>query len=147
MAVRPSGARVRIRVGGAILLAQLVSVGYAHFGPAPENQSWVRKTLDGCSGEPVGCRRYFAWAPNDYVVEYGLRVQARGRVLTFVEAQRRYHLPRRRLRTGLYEDPPQRLIDAIEAYERSHDPDRRDRVRLTFTVNGGDRQEWRWPHA
>jgi hypothetical protein len=133
MAVRPSGARVRIRVGGAILLAQLVSVGYAHFGPAPENQSWVRKTLDGCSGEPVGCRRYFAWAPNDYVVEYGLRVQARGRVL--------------RLRTGLYEDPPQRLIDAIEAYERSHDPDRRDRVRLTFTVNGGDRQEWRWPHA
>ena len=70
--------RVRLLLGIAILVAQVGSVAYAHFGPAPHGQSWVRKTLDGCSAEPVGCRRYFAWAPNDYAVEYRLTVTVGG---------------------------------------------------------------------
>jgi hypothetical protein len=136
----------RFTVGIAILAAQVASVTYAHFGPAPTGQSWFRKALDGCSAEPVGCRRYVAWAPNDYVVEYTLAVEVGGRNLSFRDALGRYHYPpSHRRRTAVYEDPPQRLIDTIERYERAH-RDRTVRVLLTYTVNGGPRHEWRWPH-
>jgi hypothetical protein len=138
---------VRLVLGIAILTAQLASVGYAHFGPAPQGQSWLHKTLDGCSGEPAGCRRYFAWAPNDYVVEYRLAVVVGGRKLSFADALRRYRLPRSSETIKSYwEDPPQRLVDTVERYERGHDRPGADRVLLTYTVNGGRKHAWRWPH-
>jgi len=36
-----------------------------HLGPAPAGQSLLCKTQDWCSAQPIGCRRYFAWARND----------------------------------------------------------------------------------
>lgn len=140
---------IRLAFGIAILTAQVASVGWAHFGPAPPGQSWLDKTLDGCSAEPAGCRRYFAWAPNDYVVEYKLAVVARGHRLSFPDALRRYHLPPSSDTTRSYwEDPPQRLIDTVERYEGSHDLRRDDRVllMLRYTVNGGREHQWRWPN-
>jgi hypothetical protein len=138
--------RVRLILGIAILAAQVGSVAFAHFGPAPEGQSWVRKTVNGCPAEPAGCRRYFAWAPNDYVVEYRVAVDAGGRRLSFADALRRYHLPRGdEAAKSYWEDPPQRIIDTIGRYERIHDRRRSDRVLLTYTVNGGPQHQWRWP--
>ncbi|HYV55963.1 MAG TPA: hypothetical protein VE911_00385 [Candidatus Nitrosopolaris sp.] len=137
----------RLVLGIAILLAQIGSVIYVHFGPAPGGQPWLRKTLDGCSAEPVDCRRYLAWAPNDYLVQYEVSAEVRGQVLSPLDAYRRYHFqPSGHLGTGIFQDPPQRIIDTVEAYERGHDPDDRDRVVVTYTVNGGPRHEWRWPH-
>jgi hypothetical protein len=129
------------------LVAQAVSVGYAHFGPAADGQSWTRKTVDGCSAEPVGCRRYFAWAPNDYLVEYKVAVALGKRRLSATDGLRRYHLPPPNDDGKSYwEDPPQRLVDTIKAFEQNSG--RRDaRVRLTYTVNGGSKHEWRWRGA
>jgi hypothetical protein len=139
---------MRLVLGLAILVAQVGSVAYAHFGPAAHGQSWVRKTLDGCSAEPVACRRYFAWAPNDYAVKYRLKVRADGRTLTFAEALRRYHLPpSKRGEKAYWEDPPQRLIDTIKAYEESQGGRATRSVVLRYSVNGGARHEWRWVHG
>lgn len=139
--------RLNLIIGIAILGAQAAAVGYAHFGPAPQGQSWLRKTVNGCSAEPAGCRRYVAWAPNDYLVEYRLFVTTGGRRLSPADARRRYGLlvgdPSDE---GIWEAPPQRLIDTIERYERDRDRDRGDHVILTYTVNGGPRHKWRWPH-
>ena len=133
-------------VGIALLFAQLVSVGYAHFGPAARGQSWLTKTINGCSAEPVECRRYFAWAPNDYLVEYKLAVQVGDQTLSPADARRRYGLPPNEdAGSSTWQDPPQRLIDTIEQYERDADPSS-SQVVLSYQVNGGPQHVWRWPH-
>src|SRR4051812_32366606 len=128
--------RARLVIAIAILVGQAVSVAYAHFGPAPEGQAWLHKTLNGCSAEPVGCRRYVAWAPNDYLVQYRLLATVGHRRLSVEDARRRYHLPTGNDKEKSYwEDPPQRLIDTIARFERTH-ADAGARVLLTYTING-----------
>ncbi len=135
-------------IGVALLVAQLVSVGYAHFGPAPAGQSWLSKTVNGCSAQPVDCRRYFAWAPNDYLVEYQLAVQVGDQTLSPADARGRYGLPPNEdAGTSTWQDPPQRLIDTIEQYERDADGASASRVVLSYQVNGGPQQVWQWPHS
>jgi hypothetical protein len=144
---RARGSRLPVLLGAAILGAQLCSIAYAHFGPAPDGQSWTRKTLNGCSAEPAGCRRYFAWAPNDYAVEFRLNTTVGARRLSFADSLRRYHLPPSSYKNkGYWEDPPQRLIDTIGRYERTHDERSSKTVVLSYRVNGGDRHVWRWAH-
>src|SRR3954469_11985708 len=87
--------RVLSAIGGIVLLAQLGSVVYAHTS---------------------GTRRYFAWAPNDYAVDYTISVSVDGRRLAPSEIRHRYLVADH----GLYEDPPQRLIDFIDRYERTY---------------------------
>jgi len=135
-------------VGMAILIAQLVSITYAHFGPAPTGQSWFDKTVNGCSAEPVDCRRYFAWAPNDYLVEYQLTVQVGDQTLSPADARRRYGLPaNEEAGISTWQDPPQRLVDTIEQYESDAQDPQRPHVVLSYRVNGGQQHVWRWPHA
>jgi hypothetical protein len=142
-----SGLHTVAIIGIVLLIAQLVSVAYAHFGPAPPGESWFSKTINGCSAEPVECRRYFAWAPNDYLVEYQLAVQVGGQTLSPADARRRYGLPPNEdAETSTWQDPPQRLIDTIEQYEREADGASAIRVLLSYQVNGGPQHEWRWPH-
>lgn len=111
----------------------------------------------------LGERRYFAWAPNDYVVTYELQVTLGGRLLTPDEVNARYRLgldlapldrltPEVRSRLGIsqgarymWEDPAQHLIDRIQLYEQTYGSVNPARVRLVYQVANGELQEWRWP--
>jgi hypothetical protein len=123
-------------VAVAVLLAQCVVAFWQHLGDT----------------------RYFAWAPNDYAVTYGLQATVDGRRLTQEEISDRYHLSfKERLdrddkaELGLnmrehyvHEDPPQVLLDRITWYETGGfgSP---ARVRLIYQLNGGEEHIWRWP--
>jgi hypothetical protein len=54
----------------------------------------------------TGKTRYFAWAPNDYLVCFDLHVHAGGRSLTVAEMEHRYRLD---LSSRLSEDAKARL--------------------------------------
>ena len=126
----------RLLLAVAVLLAQCVVAFWQHLGDT----------------------RYFTWAPNDYLVTYGLQVTVDGRRLTQEEISHRYHLSfTERLdrddkeELGLnmrerhvHEDPPQSLLDRITRYETGGfgSP---ARVRLIYQLNGGEEHRWRWP--
>ena len=110
---------MRTKIGVLFLLLQLGCVVYAHFGPS----------------------RYFAWAPNDYIVEFNLQVVVNGRVLSSDESSARYRLPG----NGVYEFPAQHIIDAIQQYEQTYGREDHAQVLLTYRLNGGDKRQWRWP--
>jgi hypothetical protein len=107
----------------------------------------------------LGETRYFAWAPNDYLVTYDLQVITGGRYLTSEEIQRRYRLDlSSRLgneidkRVGLskvehyvFEDPPQELKDLIRHYEETKGKNDATRIKLVYQLDGGKEQTWLWP--
>jgi hypothetical protein len=107
----------------------------------------------------LGKTRYFTWAPNDYAVSYDLRVTVDGRQLTRDEISNRYRLylayrydkhvwaklGLSEKERYLWEDPPQRLLDRIESYEKTTGSSNPARVALTYQVDGGKQREWRWP--
>ncbi|HWX95820.1 MAG TPA: hypothetical protein VNZ01_03125 [Solirubrobacteraceae bacterium] len=140
MTVRLSRITLPIAVAAVILLAQVGINIWQHFGEA----------------------RYFAWAPNDYLVTYDLQVSAGGRSLTAQEIQRRYRLDlsdrlgelseATKARLGLslsghyvFEDPPQELKDRIRRYEQSKGRNDAAHVRLVYQLDGGKEQTWLWP--
>jgi hypothetical protein len=106
-----------------------------------------------------GEARYFAWAPNDYLVTFDLQVNARGRSLTKDEIARRYRLDlSNRLGEGtkaklglsnveryVFEDPPQELKDRIRRYEEKNGKKDSTQVRLVYQLDGGKEQTWLWP--
>jgi hypothetical protein len=112
-----------------------------------------------CFWQHLGNTRYFAWAPNDYAVTYGLRVDVDGRRLTKEEISHRYRLDLTdrldetdRANLGLseqehylWEDPPQRLIDRLKWYEQRHASANPARVTLIYQLDGNKKREWRWP--
>ncbi len=107
----------------------------------------------------LGSTRYFAWAPNDYLVTYDLRAGVGGRALTPGQISRRYrlNLTNRRendltAKAGLapsehyvWEDPPQHLFDRIKWYEQTYGLRDPARVVLTYQLDGGPIRVWRWP--
>jgi hypothetical protein len=107
----------------------------------------------------LGNTRYFAWAPNDYMVTYDLQVSVAGRSLNAEEIASRYRLdlrdrlpPELKMRLGLsqsehyvWEDPPQHLFDRIKWYEQSYGVAPPARVNLTYQLDAGQVREWRWP--
>src|ERR1700730_9400723 len=111
MTWRLSRISLAVAVAAVILLAQVGINIWQHLGEA----------------------RYFAWAPNDYLVTYDLQVSAGGRPLTTGEMQHRYRLDlSNRLGEGtkaklglskderyVFEDPPQELKDRIRRDEET----------------------------
>ena len=107
----------------------------------------------------AGGTRYFAWAPNDYLVTYDLQVSAGGRPLTPEEIQSRYRLDltnrlgedtKAKLRLAkveryVFEDPPQELKDRIRRYEQTKGKHDAARVTLVYQFDGGREQTWLWP--
>lgn len=103
--------------------------------------------------------RYFAWAPNDYLVTFDLRVSAKGRSLTVPEIARRYRLDMAdRLSEGtktklglasvehyVFEDAPQELKDRIRRYEQTKGKMDAAQVALTYQLDGGKEHTWLWP--
>jgi hypothetical protein len=104
-------------IGVVILLAQLGNVIYAHV---------------------AGSRRYFAWAPNDYAVLYTIHTDVGGRQLTPAQVKDRYQIEAH----GLWEDPPQRLIDYLNRYEKTYGASEHAHVVLSYSLDGHREQMW-----
>jgi hypothetical protein len=107
----------------------------------------------------TGKTRYFAWAPNDYLVTFDLHVDAGGRSLTVAEMEQRYRLD---LSSRLSEDTKARLaLDKSENYVFEDAPkELEDRIRrceerkkqgarvvLSYQFDGGKEQTWQWPRS
>lgn len=103
--------------------------------------------------------RYFAWAPNDYLVTFDLNVTAHGRPLTVAEISKRYRLDMSnrlsestKAKYGLasvekyvFEDAPQELKDRIRHYEETKGKSDAARVELIYQLDGGKETTWLWP--
>lgn len=113
---------VRNSIAIVFLLLQLASVIYARFTP----------------------RRYFSWAPNDYVVEYQVDVTAHGQPLSPEQVRARYHIEPE---SGWeVEYPAEHLIDNFKQYETTYGRYDAAEVRMTWTYNGHpELRTWRWP--
>src|SRR5437899_3647322 len=111
-------ARLLTVIGAVLLLAQAGNVIYAHL---------------------AGSRRYFAWAPNDYAVVYTITTYLHGHYLSPADVQHRYQLKAR----GLWEDPPQRLIDYLKRYETTYGAKEGAQVTLRYSLDGHREQTWR----
>lgn len=129
---------MRTKLGIVILAVQVAAFLFVHFRPPPGDQSWARSILYGCSAQPVGCTRYFAWAPNDYYVTYHLDVSEDGEALSPSEVEDRLRLAE----DGVYEAPIQQLIDTLRTYEADSGSGA-TRIELRYRINGRDEQEWR----
>jgi len=113
--------RSAVAIGIALLAVQVGLVAYEHLGPT----------------------RYFAWAPNDYVVQYRLTATVDGHHLSPAGVRSRYHLAPH----GIWYFPAQHLVDDVQQYERTYGSRDRVRVTLTYRLNGHAQQTWRWSHA
>jgi hypothetical protein len=106
----------------------------------------------------TGDTRYFAWAPNDYLVTFDLQVSVRGQPLSVGQIENRYRLSlSKRLsestkaKVGLakeehyiFEDAPAELTDRIRRYEEIQGKNAA-RVRLVYQLDGGKEKTWLWP--
>jgi hypothetical protein len=115
-------ASVRTSIAITFLLLQLGSVVYARFTP----------------------RRYFCWAPNDYVVEYQIEVKRHGVLLSPQQVRERYLIdPGSGWKV---EHPAEHLIDSIKQYEITYGRNDHAQVRLSWKYNGHpELRTWQWP--
>jgi hypothetical protein len=110
---------LRIAIGSAILLFQVVMIGYARFVPS----------------------RYFCWAPFDIQTDYRLDVRVGDHKLTPAEIRSRYRRPNR----GTDNRSPQHVMDIIQQYEEKYGRDDHARVVMTYSINGKQEQQWQYP--
>jgi hypothetical protein len=75
------------------------------------------------------------------MVSYGISVQVNGRLLSPPEIKRRYRLPA----NGVYQNIAAHLIDNLRQYEMTYGRNDHARVRLMYSTNGNQEQEWLWP--
>jgi hypothetical protein len=128
--IRYSGRRrdalfvTRAAVGLALVLAQLVFVLNVH--------------LSNCCKE-----RYFAWAPNDYSIDYRISATVNGRTLSSSEVLDRYRLPQ----LGFYEDPVERLQGVLQRRELAYGGADRVDIVLEYQLNGRSPATWRWSNG
>jgi hypothetical protein len=85
--------------------------------------------------------RWLCWAPNDYVVEYQLRVNVRGRDLDPSEIEKRYRLSSQ----GWYENPAENIMDIVGRYEQTEGRGDAAEVLLLYRLDGGEAKQWQWP--
>lgn len=107
----------------------------------------------------LGSTRYFAWAPNDYLMTYNLEATVQGHALTPAQIGKRYRLSladlvstRAQTELGLapalrsvWEDPPAEVKRRIRRVEETYPPPERAEVRLDYQLDAGPLQHWRWP--
>jgi hypothetical protein len=107
----------------------------------------------------LGSTRYFAWAPNDYLMTYNLHVRVGGRQLTPVEMSQRYRLslnellsPRMRSELSLapderyvWQDPAAEVTSRIRRVEERRPNGPPVNVVLRYQLDAGPLRTWRWP--
>src|SRR5580658_4899529 len=101
-----------------IVLAQVGAVAYVHISGSNE--------------------RYFAWAPNDYAVVYTISTSVHGHTLTAEQVGDRYDVPAH----GLWEYPPQQLMDILNRYEDPYGAGQHAAVTLRYSLDGHPYQTW-----
>ena len=106
-------------LGIAILLFQIGAIVYARFVPA----------------------RYFCWAPYDSQNDYVIEVVMDSRALSRDEIRRRY----KKRAKGTDNRSIQHIKDIISGYETSYGAQENAQVTLSYRVNGGEEQSWKWP--
>ena len=106
-------------LGVAILLFQLGAIVYARFVPA----------------------RYFCWAPYDSQNDYLIEAVVNGRGLSQDEIRSRY----KKRPQGTDNRSIQHIKDIISGYESSYGAEENAEVTLSYSVNGGEEQSWKWP--
>jgi hypothetical protein len=106
-------------LAAAILLAQAGAVAYVHISGSQE--------------------RYFAWAPNDYAVVYTISTSVHGHELTPGQVSARYGIPEH----GLWEYPPQQLVDILNRYESTYGSGQDAAVTLRYSLDGHPELTWR----
>lgn len=127
----PRAVYTRAAIGVAVLSLQALAIGQQHFGPT----------------------RYFAWAPNDYIVQYEIKVNVGGQDLTSTQIGNRYrHLYNpstssagKLALTGVFESPPQHLIDELRQYEETYGRSDHAQVTLTYNLDGRAAETWKYP--
>jgi hypothetical protein len=115
---------VRATVGLGLVLAQLVFVLTVH--------------LSSCCKE-----RYFAWAPNDYSVDYQINASVNGRPLSGSEISDRYRLDQ----VGFWEDPVERLEGLLKRRELTYAGTDRITILLEYQLNGRATVKWTWSNG
>jgi hypothetical protein len=111
-------------VGLGLVLAQLVFV--------------LTVQLSNCCKD-----RYFAWAPNDYSIDYRINATVNGRPLSGSEILHRYRLPQ----VGFYEDPLERLEGVLRRRELAYGEDDRVHIVLEYELNGRAPAKWTWTNG
>jgi hypothetical protein len=106
-------------IAAVILLAQVGAVAYVHISGTNE--------------------RYFAWAPNDYSVVYTISTSVHGHALTPDQVAARYGIPEH----GLWEYPPQQLVDILNRYETTYGSGQHAAVTLRYSLDGHPELTWR----
>ncbi len=118
-----SGSQLKRSFAIALLALQMGGVVYARLSP----------------------KRYFCWAPNDYVADYKLGVAVQGRELSSREILARYRLPEP---FGVYENPAEHIISLIHQYETTYGVKDHASVTLEWRLNNqGPTRRWEWPAA
>jgi hypothetical protein len=115
--------RLRIVVGVLVVATQLGVVILTH------------------SSSSCCAARYFAWAPNDYAVNYTITARVEGRLLTGEQVLKRYGIAQ----TGFWEDPPARLIHDLRAAEAG-EPGDRAVLSLRYTLDDHRATVWTYRH-
>lgn len=111
---------MRMYVGIAILLAQLVMIGVARVHPI----------------------RFYTWAPFDSQNDFSILSFVNGRELTAQEVNQRYRKPKSgRSPRSIYE-----VYSTIEYVETHYHKGDQATVTVTYRTNGGPEQTWRFPH-
>ena len=106
-------------LGVAVLLFQIGAIIHARFVPA----------------------RYFCWAPYDAQNDYVIEVVAAGRTLSRDEIRQRY----KKRAKGTDNRSIQHIKDIISGYETSYGAEENAQVTLSYRVNDGEEQSWKWP--
>jgi hypothetical protein len=114
----------RAAVGVAVLLAQLVVIVIAH--------------TTGCCAA-----RYFAWAPNDYSVDYHATATVNGHLLSPSAFQTRYEVGS----AGFWEDPVARLEHLLRRREQLYGGTDRVQLVVRYRLDGHRQSTWRWSGA
>ena len=84
--------------------------------------------------------RYFCWAPFDQQTKYEIAVAVSDTKLTPAQIQQRYRRPAK----GVDNRSAHNLFDIISRAEQKQ-PSGRSQVTVQYSVNGHERQEWRYP--
>ena len=81
---------------------------------------------------------YFAWAPNDYSIDYWITASVDARELSDDDIHERYGLAA----SGFWVDPIEQIEFVVRRRERMSEDD--VRVVLRYRVNGHPAKQWVW---
>jgi hypothetical protein len=121
-ASRPWWRTWRVLAGLALLAAQLGVVVISH------------------SGSSCCVSKYFAWAPNDYSIDYSITSVVNGHRLSAQAIAQRYDFNA----AGFFEDPPEKLEHELRRVDQLYGKGQRVQGTLRYRLDGHRPVTWSW---